>query len=110
MISSEECRILCVLSGTNVQQMGSNDLAKRLGFKSKKDINPKLYGLRDKKLVMKVGDTPPLWEITDSGRAQVQMTDTTGMSYIYDFSIHFILWIQLRIQPTQIQLIVNNPN
>ena len=65
-----EHRILVALTAT--QQINSNDLAKRIGFKTKKEINPKLYALQRKNLVKKVEESPPVWEIAPSGRAQVQ--------------------------------------
>ncbi|XP_071480200.1 uncharacterized protein [Diadema antillarum] len=51
----------------------SNDLAKQLGYRTKKEINPTLFSMQKKGLVRKVCESPPLWVITPYGRQVVEV-------------------------------------
>ncbi|UYV67516.1 hypothetical protein LAZ67_5001060 [Cordylochernes scorpioides] len=43
-----------------------HDIAKALGFRSKKQVNPMLYHLQVKGVLRKVKDIPPLWHLADT--------------------------------------------
>ena len=72
-VDPDEYRILAVMSHLKERYISGRDLAKRMRT-SKKEINQTLRVLQGKDLVKNVGDTPPLWALTDHGRLQVQET------------------------------------
>ncbi|XP_070532648.1 double-stranded RNA-specific adenosine deaminase-like isoform X2 [Ptychodera flava] len=51
------------------------DLARAVGFQSKKDINPTLFHLQRKGLTKKINDSPPTWCITSKGKEQIEGED-----------------------------------
>ena len=68
-------QLLTVLKG-KTEAIHSNDLAKLVGLRSKKEINPTLFAMQRQGLVRKVSESPPLWVITPYGR---QLTDGGGV-------------------------------
>uniref|UniRef100_T1J5P4 Double-stranded RNA-specific adenosine deaminase n=1 Tax=Strigamia maritima TaxID=126957 RepID=T1J5P4_STRMM len=62
--------------------MGATELAKALGFHSKKDANPYLYELQLKGLVKKVQDTPPLWEAVQD--SSISLLERLNELYVAD--------------------------
>ncbi|XP_077986401.1 uncharacterized protein LOC144440849 [Glandiceps talaboti] len=50
------------------------DLARAVGFQSKKDINPTLFHLQRKGLTKKINDSPPTWCVTEKGKQQLDST------------------------------------
>ncbi|XP_022099466.1 double-stranded RNA-specific editase 1-like isoform X2 [Acanthaster planci] len=64
-------RLLSVLC-TMTESIHSNELAKLVGLRSKKEINPTLFGMQKQGLVRKVSESPPLWVITPYGRQAMQ--------------------------------------
>ncbi|XP_030849188.1 double-stranded RNA-specific adenosine deaminase-like [Strongylocentrotus purpuratus] len=71
-------RLLVALS-EKVESIHSNDLAKQLGYRTKKEINPTLFSMQKKGLVRKVCESPPMWVITPYGR-QILETDQQQQS------------------------------
>ncbi|XP_041467105.1 double-stranded RNA-specific adenosine deaminase-like [Lytechinus variegatus] len=65
---------LLVALNEKVESIHSNDLAKQLGYRTKKEINPTLFSMQKKGLVRKVCESPPMWVITQYGR-QILETD-----------------------------------
>ncbi|XP_078666178.1 uncharacterized protein LOC144908459 isoform X6 [Branchiostoma floridae x Branchiostoma belcheri] len=64
---SLEDRLLAALSRAD-SPINSNDLAKMVGFRTKKEINPTLFAMQRKGLVKKVNDVPPLWQVVEAAR------------------------------------------
>ena len=64
-------RLLIALS-EKVESIHSNDLAKQLGYRTKKEINPTLFSMQKKGLVRKVCESPPMWVITPYGQQIVE--------------------------------------
>ncbi|XP_071795376.1 uncharacterized protein [Asterias amurensis] len=56
----------------------SNELAKLVGYRSKKDINPTLFGMQKQGLVRKVSESPPLWVVTHHGRQSMVSGEPSG--------------------------------
>nr|XP_006819319.1 PREDICTED: double-stranded RNA-specific adenosine deaminase-like [Saccoglossus kowalevskii] len=48
------------------------ELARAVGFQSKKDINPTLFHLQRRGLTKKINDSPPTWCITVKGKEQIE--------------------------------------
>lgn len=72
-LDAMQLKMLQILNDTN--EISSNELATRMGYHSKKEINPSLYGLQRKQLVVKKHEIPPIWAITDLGRDQIRVQE-----------------------------------
>ncbi|CAH1785489.1 unnamed protein product [Owenia fusiformis] len=66
-VNEQEYKILNALNKCNGQTCTATDLAKSLGFKSKKAINPMLYACQKKGVISKIVESPPTWALTESG-------------------------------------------
>jgi len=65
-------QILEVIAKSDPEPSHSNAIAKAIGFRNKKQINPTLFDLQRKGLLQKIQDSPPLWIITNAGREIVE--------------------------------------
>jgi hypothetical protein len=54
------------------------ELAKIVGLVTCRDVNPSIYDLKQRNLVVKVNNAPPVWQLNEPGmnRAQLQITGT----------------------------------
>jgi hypothetical protein len=52
------------------------ELAKIVGLVTCRDVNPSIYDLKQRNLVVKVNNAPPVWQLNEPGmnRAQLQLT------------------------------------
>ncbi|KAG6542425.1 hypothetical protein Mapa_016115 [Marchantia paleacea] len=60
-----QMRILCVLK--EMGAMKTLQLSKKLGLVTCRDVNPSLYDLLHKNLVVKIDDAPVVWQLYESG-------------------------------------------
>merc|ERR1719193_1721199 len=64
--------ILEVIAKADPEPAHSNAVAKAIGCRNKKEINPTLFDMQRKGLLQKVQDSPPLWVLTIAGREIVE--------------------------------------
>ena len=69
---AEACKeILSELADTPNGTLQTTQIAKRIGFSTKKDLNLTLYTMQRAGLVERVRDIPPHWQLTPIGRGRV---------------------------------------
>jgi len=65
-------QILAVISKSDPEPAHSNAIAKAIGMRNKKQINPTLFDMQRKGLILKVQESPPLWSLTSAGREMLE--------------------------------------